>query len=492
MKKVLLCVLDGLGLSSKKEGNAFYNANTPNIDYLTKKYPNKGLNASGKYVGLPDGQMGNSEVGHLTIGSGRIIYQSLELINRSINDKSFFNNESLLNAINHSKENNSKLHILGLLSDGGVHSHINHIKAVLKLCNEEKFNNVFFHIFTDGRDTYYEESIKYIDELQKEIDKYNIGTISTISGRYYAMDRDKRYDRVKLAYDAMVNKKGNIINDYKKYNKDIYKNNITDEYIVPAIINGNGNIDNNDSIIWCNFRPDRAIEILSSLTNNDFNGFEIKKLNNIYLTTMMYVSDNINSDIAFKREEVNNTLGMCIANNNIKQLRIAETEKYAHVTYFFDGGKDIELKNEKRVLIPSSKVATYDLKPEMSALEITDSLLKEMDKEYGFILLNFANPDMVGHTGNYDATIKAIETVDDMIGKIYNKCNKLDYTLIVTADHGNCESMIDENEVVTSHTSNKVPFIVCDKTSIDEIDKLSDIAPFVLKYMDISIPKDMK
>ena len=492
MNKVLLCVLDGVGISDKKEGNAIKNANTPNLDRFLKDYPNKQINASGNYVGLPSNQMGNSEVGHLTIGAGRVVYQSLELINRSIKDGTFFDNTSFINAINHAKENNSKLHILGLLSDGGVHSHINHIKAMLKLCKKYEFSNIYFHMFTDGRDTYVKEAINYLNELQKEINKYNIGTISTISGRYYAMDRDKRYDRIKKAYDAMVYTKGNISDNYEKYINDSYKKNITDEYIEPVIINKNGNIEDNDSIIWCNFRPDRAIQILDALTNKTFNEFETKKLNNIYLTTMMYISDSIKSDIAFKKEEINNTLGIYLSKMGKKQLRIAETEKYAHVTYFFDGGKDIELNNCKRVLIPSQKVSTYDLKPEMSANEITDNLLIEMDNNYDFILLNFANGDMVGHTGNYDATIKAIETIDNMLGIIIDKCDKLGYTLIITADHGNCECMKNNNEIITSHTSNKVPFIICkNNINLDSVDKLSDIAPFILKYMDINIPKEM-
>ncbi|MBO6145915.1 MAG: 2,3-bisphosphoglycerate-independent phosphoglycerate mutase [Bacilli bacterium] len=489
MKKVLLCVLDGVGYDNHIEGNAFKNSNTPNLDKLIKEYPNTKINASGTYVGLPDGQMGNSEVGHLTIGAGRIIYQSLELINRSIRDNTFYDNRSLLNAINHAKKNNSKLHLLGLLSDGGVHSHIEHIKAVLNLCKKENFSNVYLHIFTDGRDTYKESSINYI----KEIEKCNIGTISTISGRFYAMDRDKRYDRVEKAYNAMVLNQGNKSDNYEEYIKNSYKNDVTDEFIEPVVINEKGNIQDNDSIIWCNFRPDRAIEILSALTNDDFDGFKKENLKNIYLTTMMYVSDNINGDIAFKREEVDNALGIYLSKLNKKQLRIAETEKYAHVTYFFDGGKDIELPNEKRILIPSPKVPTYDMKPEMSANEITDSLLKEMDDNYDFIFLNFANGDMVGHTGNYDATIKAVETIDLMLGKIYDKCMKLGYTLMITADHGNCECMVDnDGNMITSHTSNKVPFIITDKNvKVDNIDKLSDIAPFVLKYLDLKVPSEM-
>ena len=494
MKKVLLCVLDGVGLSKIKDGNALINANKPNIDYLMKEYPNKGINASGTFVGLPDGQMGNSEVGHLTIGAGRIIYQSLELINRAIKDESFYSNESFLNAIRHAKENNSKLHIMGLLSDGGVHSHINHIKALLKLCKKEDFSNVYFHIFTDGRDTFKESSISYIDDLNNEINELGIGKICTISGRYYAMDRDKRWDRLKKCYDVIVNNTGNKSDDYKKYITDSYEKGITDEFIEPVIIDESGKIEDNDSIIWANFRPDRAIQILRSLVDPNFDGFDRKIFNNLYLTTMMYVSDDVKSDIAFKKEIIDNTLGIYLSKLGKKQLRIAETEKYAHVTYFFDGGRDLDLNLCDRVLIPSPKVATYDLKPEMSAREITSNLLEKMDNNYDFIFLNFANGDMVGHTGNYDMTKKAIETIDEMIGKLYKKCVEDEYLFIITADHGNAEEMIDENgNVVTSHTTNLVPFIVTDKNlNIDNVNKLSDIAPFVLNYMNLNLPDEMK
>ena len=494
MKKVLLCVLDGVGLSKIKDGNALINANKPNIDYLMKEYPNKGINASGTFVGLPDGQMGNSEVGHLTIGAGRIIYQSLELINRAIKDESFYSNESFLNAIRHAKENNSKLHIMGLLSDGGVHSHINHIKALLKLCKKEDFSNVYFHIFTDGRDTFKESSISYIDDLNNEINELGIGKICTISGRYYAMDRDKRWDRLKRCYDVIVNNTGNKCDDYKKYITDSYEKGITDEFIEPVLIDESGKIEENDSIIWANFRPDRAIQILRSLVDPNFDGFDRKIFNNLYLTTMMYVSDDVKSDIAFKKEIIDNTLGIYLSKLGKKQLRIAETEKYAHVTYFFDGGRDLDLNLCDRVLIPSPKVATYDLKPEMSAREITSNLLEKMDNNYDFIFLNFANGDMVGHTGNYDMTKKAIETIDEMIGKLYKKCVEDEYLFIITADHGNAEEMIDENgNVVTSHTTNLVPFIVTDKNlNIENVNKLSDIAPFILNYMNLNLPDEMK
>ena len=492
MKKVLLCVLDGVGLSKIKDGNALINANKPNIDYLMKEYPNKGINASGTFVGLPDGQMGNSEVGHLTIGAGRIIYQSLELINRAIKDESFYSNESFLNAIRHAKENNSKLHIMGLLSDGGVHSHINHIKALLKLCKKEDFSNVYFHIFTDGRDTFKESSISYIDDLNNEINELGIGKICTISGRYYAMDRDKRWNRLKKCYDVIVNNTGNKCDNYKKYITDSYEKGITDEFIEPVIIDESGKIEENDSIIWANFRPDRAIQILRSLVDPNFDGFDRKIFNNLYLTTMMYVSDDVKSDIAFKKEIIDNTLGIYLSKLGKKQLRIAETEKYAHVTYFFDGGRDLDLNLCDRVLIPSPKVATYDLKPEMSAREITSNLLEKMDNNYDFIFLNFANGDMVGHTGDYNAAVKAVETVDSCIGKILDNISLKEYTVIVTADHGNCEVMRNKDgSINTSHTTNKVPLIVTDKKVKLSDGKLGDIAPSILFLMGLDIPKEM-
>jgi 2,3-bisphosphoglycerate-independent phosphoglycerate mutase len=493
MNKVLLCVLDGVGIGKENSSNAFFTAKTPNIDYLINNYPNKSINASGTYVGLPDGQMGNSEVGHLNIGAGRIIYQPLERINKAIKDDLISKNESILNAINHAKKNNSKLHVMGLLSDGGVHSHINHFKAIIKACSDNNFNNLYFNIFTDGRDTYPDSSKKYIKELEDEISKYNIGKISTISGRYYAMDRDKRWDRIQLAYNSLIGKDTKIYNNAYELIDDNYNNDITDEFIKPGIIDKNGIIEENDSIIWVNFRPDRAIQILSSFINDDFTGFKRNKINNLYLTTMMYVSDNINSDIAFKPENIDNTLGIYLSKLGKKQLRIAETEKYAHVTYFFDGGKDINLDYEKRVLINSPKVATYDLKPEMSAKEITDALLNEMDNNYDFILVNYANGDMVGHTGDFNATVKAIETIDEMIGKLYKKCLEDNYLFIITADHGNSEVMINDNgNIVTSHTTNKVPFIVVDKNANINVEKLSDIAPFILNYLNLQIPDEMK
>lgn len=495
MKKVLLCIMDGIGLRKEEKGNAFKNANTSTLDNLMQNYPHTMLHASGEYVGLPDGQMGNSEVGHSTIGSGRIIYQSLEKINKSIKDKTFYQNEELLNAINHAKKNNSKLHLIGLLSDGGIHSHINHLYALLELCHKENFDNVYIHVITDGRDTAPDSGINYIKDLKEKNETLGIGKIATICGRYYMMDRDNCFERVKLAYDMLVDG----VADKYDYPEQAWKNNqargITDEFINPSIIKSNGIIEDNDAIITFNFRPDRLRELYASLTNKEFTCFERKHLNNIKLVTMMPVAEEVICTNAFKLENIDNVLGGVISNNNLSQLRIAETEKYAHVTYFFDGGKELELNKCKKVLIPSPKVDTYDQKPEMSAYEITDELLKELNNKYDLIILNYANGDMVGHTGVYDKGIIAVETVDKCIEKIINNIDLKEYTVIITADHGNCEQMINDDDTInTAHTTNLVPFIVLDKNiNLKEnyIGSLSDIAPTILKIMDLEVPKEM-
>ena len=494
MKKILLCIMDGVGIRKSPIGNALKNADTKTIDKLISEYPNILLEASGEYVGLPDGQMGNSEVGHSTIGSGRIIYQSLEKINKSIKDKDFFKNQELVNAINYAKDNNSKLHLIGLLSDGGIHSHINHLFALLDLCQKENFTNVYIHIITDGRDTAPDSGITYIKMLQDKLDELQIGKIATICGRYYMMDRDNRFERVKMAYDMLIEGKGDKYN----YPHQAWKNNhargITDEFINPSIINTYGLIEDNDAIVTFNFRPDRLRELYAAITNKNFICFDRKILNNIKLVTMMPVADEVICTNAFKKENVDNVLGKVISDNNLSQLRIAETEKYAHVTYFFDGGKELELNNCKRVLIPSPKVETYDQKPEMSAYEITDALIKELENKPDLIILNYANGDMVGHTGMYEKGLIAVETVDKCLEKIINNIDLDEYTIIITADHGNCEQMInDDNTVNTAHTTNLVPFIVLDKNVKlkDKIGSLSDIAPTILKLMDIDIPNEM-
>ena len=494
MKKVLLCILDGVGIREKKIGNAYANANTKILDKLTKEYPNILLSASGTDVGLPDGQMGNSEVGHSTIGTGRVIYQSLEKINKSIENGSFYQNEEFLNAISHAKKNNSKLHLIGLLSDGGIHSHINHLFSLLELCKKETFENVYIHIITDGRDTSPNSGIKYINKLQDQINKLSIGKIATICGRYYMMDRDNNYDRVKLAYDMLTKGIASSYQTAKEAWEENQNKDITDEFITPSIIDNSGLIEDNDAIITYNFRPDRLRELYSALTNETFPCFERKILKNLYLVTMMPVAKEVICKNAHHHENITNTLGEVIAENNLTQLRIAETEKYAHVTYFFDGGKELNLKNCKKILIPSPKVATYDLLPEMSANEITSSLLDEINNKYDLIILNFANGDMVGHTGVYEKGIIAMETVDSCLEKIINKLDLSEYTIIITADHGNCEQMInDDGSINTAHTTNLVPLIILDKNIkfTKNIGALSDIAPTILKIMNLNIPKEM-
>lgn len=493
MKKVLLCILDGVGLSDEIVGNALYNADTPCLDKLFNSYPNSRLEASGELVGLPVGQMGNSEVGHMNIGAGRIVYQPLGLINAKIKNGSFYENEELLNVVSHVKNNNSKLHIMGLLSDGGIHSHIEHIFAMLELCKMNKIDRVYLHMFTDGRDTSPYSGDSYIRSLEDKINGLGIGSIATISGRYYSMDRDNNYDRVMLSYDAIVNGKGPKYDSAMKAWEDNHKNNITDEFIVPSVIDINGNIENNDGIIFANFRPDRVRELGSALTNKDFSGFDREVIDNIKMVTMMPVSDEVVCTNAFKIEELVNTLGEYVSELGISQLRIAETEKYAHVTYFFDGGIEKNLNNCKRVLIPSPKVNTYDLKPEMSAYEITEELLNNIkSNKPEMIILNFANGDMVGHTGNYDAAIKAVETVDRCLEKIVSKVNRDEYTIIITADHGNCEVMINrDGSINTQHTTNMVPFIVLDKNIKLRDGKLGDIASTVLDIMNLEIPEEM-
>lgn len=493
MKKILLCILDGVGINEEQHGNAFFQANKPCLDKLFKEYPNSKLSASGELVGLPVGQMGNSEVGHMNIGAGRIVYQPLGLINSKIQDATFYENEVFLSILQHVKEKRSKLHIMGLLSDGGIHSHINHFLALLEMCRRENVRDVYFHIFMDGRDTSPYAGEKYIRNLEAKIVELSLGSIATISGRYYAMDRDNNYDRVAKAYNAMVLGIGEEYDTALEAWASNQNRKITDEFIIPAVVDKNGLIESNDGIIFANFRPDRVRELGSSLTNFEFSGFDREHLVNIKMATLMPVSAEVVSDPAFKIEDLINTLGEYVSTKGISQLRIAETEKYAHVTYFFDGGKDKELTKCVRKLIPSPKVATYDMKPEMSAYEITDELLREIKKKKPeMIILNFANGDMVGHTGNYEAAIRAVETLDKCLKKIISKVNLNDYTVIITADHGNCEVMINKDgSINTQHTTNLVPFIVLDKNIELKDGKLGDIASTMLDIMELDIPKEM-
>ena len=491
---LVLCILDGCGLRKETEGNAFLNAHKPTFDMLVKEYPHTILEASGKLVGLPEGQMGNSEVGHMNIGAGRIVYQPLELINNAIETKEFFNNENILKVINHTKENNSKLHIMGLISDGGIHSHTRHLNAVIDMCKENGIKELYFHLFTDGRDTDVHSGKDYVKKLEDKIKEDKIGKIVTIGGRYYGMDRDNNYDRLKLAYDAIVYGIGEKYDTPQEVFAYSYKNNITDEFIKPSVI-CDGKLSENDGLIVFNYRPDRLREMCTAITNKDFNEMPVTKFNNVKLVSMMPITDTVIGLNAFEYQNLNNPLGEYIDSLGLNQLRIAETEKYAHVTYFFDGGREIELKNAKRILVNSPKVATYDLLPEMSAQEVTDRLIEELNKDYlDVVILNFANGDMVGHTGVYEAAVKAVEFVDTCLKRIYDKLSEVNGTLIVTADHGNCDVMINEDGTpCTTHTTNKVPFIVTRKDiKLKEEGKLSDIAPTILSLLNIPIPIEFK
>ena len=495
-KTMLLCILDGCGIRKESYGNAFLNAHKETFDYLVKKYPHTLLDASSKEVGLPLGQMGNSEVGHMNIGAGRIVYQPLELINESIESNAFFHNKNILEVINWTKKNKSHLHIMGLISDGGIHSHINHLFAILNLCKREGVREVYLHLWTDGRDTNVKDGIKFVDKLNDYIKNLDGYDIATIAGRYYAMDRDNNYDRLKLAYDAMVFGVGNHYDNYQDVFASSYKDNVTDEFIKPAVINNvHGLLLDNDGIIVFNYRPDRLREMCSAITNPSSVSMDTITLKNIKLVSMMPITDTVIGKSAFALQNLDNTFGSYIDSLGLKQLRIAETEKYAHVTYFFDGGKEIPLKGETRILVNSPKVATYDLKPEMSAYEITDRLLEELSKDYlDVVILNYANGDMVGHTGNYEKAKEAVEVLDKCLKRVYDKIEEIGGTLIVTADHGNCDVMINpDGTPCTTHTTNKVPFIVTrNDISLRDGGKLADIAPTMLSLLNLPIPMEFK
>ena len=497
MKPVVLCILDGCGVRKEKDGNAFLNANKPTLDMLFNRYPNSILEASGPYVGLPVGQMGTSEVGHMNLGSGRIALQPLEAISSSIENGEFFQNENILKIFKHVKENHSNLHLFGLLSDGGVHSHINHLFSLLDMCKENNVENVYLDICLDGRDTYKQSALKYLNLLNDKLSDLGIGKINIISGRYYAMDRDNNFDRLKLAYDALVYGEGQIYDTCSDLLNVNYSKGIYDEFVVPGILNKMPLADN-DAIITFNFRKDRIREMFTLLSNpSEYSdiaqekGLKVKYFDNLKILTMFPVTETVLSPSVFKDLDLKNILVDYLHDNKISQLRIAETEKYPHVTFFFDGGKEIEYDDMKKILIPSPKVATYDLKPEMSVYEVTEAFLKEVDK-YDVTIMNMANGDMVGHTGDYEAAKKAVEHMDLCLGKIYKKVNDLGGALIVIADHGNCDMMWDENKKpITSHTTNPVPCII----TMDNIKlsngKLADIAPTLLYILGLPIPKEM-
>lgn len=493
-KTTILMILDGFGMNPESCGNAIAQAKKPFIDSLFEQYPNTLIGASGKDVGLPDGQMGNSEVGHLNIGAGRVVFQELTRITNEIETGKFFENKVLEDAFEHAINNNGNVHILGLLSDGGVHSHIDHLKAVLKYGKEKNINNIFLHCFLDGRDVPPTCAQKYIDEIEDYMAVIGIGEISTVSGRYYAMDRDSRWERIKKAYDAISSGKGRIVESAAEAVKKAYENDETDEFVIPSVIKGTKAVNDGDSIIMYNFRPDRAREITRSFVDSEFDGFErdIKK-DIFYVCMTQYDALMPNVHIAYPPEHFKNTLGEYIASKGLNQLRIAETEKYAHVTFFFNGGVEEPNINEDRILVPSPRVATYDLKPEMSAYKVTDKVIENVGK-YDLIILNFANADMVGHTGIMEAAIKAIEALDICVKRITEEVLAKDGQILLTADHGNADVMLDEKgNVVTAHSLNKVPLVNISKNKykLYQGGKLADIAPTLLDMMDMDIPDEM-
>jgi len=498
-KKAMLIIMDGWGLGKVKSSDAIQHAKTPFVTSLYSRYPNTTLVTCGEAVGLPEGQMGNSEVGHLNLGAGRIVYQELQRINVAIKDGSFAQNKVLLETIQTARNNKKPLHLLGLVSNGGVHSHINHIKAIIDVCHEQQLKDVFIHAFTDGRDTDPKSGLGFIKELQEHLNK-KVGRIATVSGRYFAMDRDKRWDRVKLAYDAMVNGIGEKATDAIEAVAQSYKLNVTDEFIKPTVIIDEGQhplatIKNGDVALCFNFRTDRCREITQVLTQSDMQEFVMHKLSLFYTTMTEYDQSFKNVHVIFETDNLVNTIGDVIANLGLKQIRIAETEKYPHVTFFFSGGREVPFEGEKRIMIPSPKVATYDLKPEMCAFEVTDAIVPEIENETAsFICLNFANTDMVGHTGVWEAAIKAAETVDKCVERVVTAALNHGYAVFLTADHGNADYMINPDGTPnTAHTLNPVPLFFIEKDYRPSIKpgKLADIAPSILTWMDIPLAKEM-
>lgn len=498
-KKVILVIMDGWGLGKVKSADAIQNANVPFVSSLYSRYPNTTLVTCGEDVGLPDGQMGNSEVGHLNLGAGRIVYQELQRINVAIRTGEFAENSQLLGSIRFAKENGKPLHLLGLVSDGGVHSHLNHIKAICDVCKKEGLDEVYIHAFTDGRDTDPKSGLGFMTELQQHLNK-SVGKIASVSGRYYAMDRDKRWERVKLAYDCLVKGEGPKATDALAAIEQSYAADITDEFIKPTIIVNEAQqplatIKDGDAVICFNFRTDRCREITEVLTQSDNPEFGMEKLILHYTTMTMYDQKFQNVHVIFENDNLANTLGEVLAAHGKKQIRIAETEKYPHVTFFFSGGREEPFTGESRIMVPSPKVATYDLQPEMSAVEITDKLVPEIEKESAdFICLNYANADMVGHTGVFSAAVIAAETVDACVNRVVSAGLEHGYTIFLTADHGNADYLVNEDgSPNTAHTLNPVPFFIIDKDWKGQVKsgKLGDLAPTILTVMGLPVPKEM-
>ena len=493
MKKIIMLIMDGFGYREETYGNAILDANMVNFNELWNKYPHSILEASGEYVGLPIGKFGNSEVCHTAIGIGKRIKQDITIINDAVSDGTIKNNEAFNSIIDHVKENDSTLHLMGLLSDGGVHSDISYMKKLIPILKETGVKKIVFHAITDGRDTDRMSSLKYIDEMEEIFKENELGIIGTICGRFYAMDRDNKWERTRTYSDMIVNGKGLKVLDKTVAIKNCYKRGITDEFLPPLIINSESKINEHDGLLWLNFRSDRARQILRSLTDLSFDEYPIGHVNNLKVVTMFEVPE-VDAPTIFKKDLTNMySIGKYFSDLGMSQARIAETEKYAHVTYFFNGGIEDKVKGCDNYKIPSPKVETYDLKPEMSLEDVTRQTLKCIEKDYDFILVNFANPDMVGHTGNYEAAVKALKYVDEAIKAIYDKSKENFYDMLITSDHGNIDTMLDSHGIpVTTHSMSPVPFIFCDENvSLKEYGDITMIAPTLLKYMDIKIPDTM-
>jgi len=495
-KPVSLLILDGFGYSEAEKGNAIAFAKTPNIDKYMSECPHNIIYCSGMDVGLPEGQMGNSEVGHTNIGAGRIVYQELTRITKSIADGDFFSNPALVGAIENCKKNNTALHLMGLVSDGGVHSHNTHLYALLELAKKHNFNNVYVHCFLDGRDVPPTSGAEYVSQLSQKIKEIGVGTIASVMGRYYVMDRDNRWERVSLAYDTLVCGEGVNASCAVSAVEQSYNDGVNDEFVKPTVIEGGAPIKANDSVVFFNFRPDRAREITRTFVDEEFDGFERKNgfFPLYYVCFTQYDAKMPNVEVAFKPTSLDDTFGEYISKNGLKQLRIAETEKYAHVTFFFNGGVEKEYDGEERALIPSPKVATYDLQPQMSAFEVADECIKRIKSgKYDVIVLNFANCDMVGHTGDFDAAVAAVEAVDACVGNVIDAILAQGGIALVTADHGNAEQMLDENgNVQTAHSTNVVPLILIgEDKKLKPSGRLADIAPTMLELLDLEVPASM-
>ncbi|MFW5841773.1 MAG: 2,3-bisphosphoglycerate-independent phosphoglycerate mutase [Bacillota bacterium] len=494
-KPVALIIMDGWGLAEPGKGNAVSLAKTPNVDKLMEDYPSSTMTASGLAVGLPEGQMGNSEVGHMNLGGGRVVYQSLTRIHKAIKDGDFYENEAYQAAFDHVNKHDSNLHIMGLLSDGGVHSHIDHFKAMLDFAKKEAIDNVYVHAFLDGRDVPPQSAIEYIEELEDYMEEHHIGSIASVHGRYYAMDRDKNWERTQQAYDVIVRGEGAHFDDAVDGVKASYDEGVVDEFVIPFNVDNEGTVNDNDAVIFMNFRPDRAIQLSKALTNPKTTKMPSSEtIDNLHFVSTMHYHEDVKGSIAFGLQTLDDMYGEVISREGMKQLRIAETEKYAHVTFFFDGGEDKEIEGSTRIMVQSPRVATYDLKPEMSAYEVTDKVLAALDEDkYETIILNYANCDMVGHTGVISAAVKAVETVDTCVQKVVDKLNEKGGVAIITADHGNAEKMLDpEGGIHTAHTTSLVPLIITDKNiELRDDGILGDIAPTMLEYLEIEKPEKM-